>query len=550
MSRKTASPDTWQRLTQPHPSLGHTLERRQARALAGLSLVLFVVAVLVIAVIGVAQHGDPVYMHSLGHSAPVLALLALAYGLSRTSRPQVGALVLVAGLLVYDLIVIATTDSPTLAGRALALIAVPVVLSALLLGWRATLTSALLGVGGSLVMLLVLPWLSPSDLWITILFVALISALAVGTAISRERNIGLLSQQTQELDAYHLDLERQAGQRARRITAAAEVAQTIAGTRSLDALLKRVVNLITERFGYLHAQVFLLDETDRFAVLRASTGQVGREMLARGHRLTVGSPSIIGQVAERGEMIVAREADAEAAGQRDSMLPDVRSEIAFPLRVGSRVIGVLDIQTAASGALAASDVPILQTIASQLAIAVENARLFEQAEHNLHEIRALNRVLTGEGWRDYFDQHEGGVSGYEADEDGLRPLSTDKETTDAPDGALSLPISLHGSTIGQLEVVPGEDEPDSQAQAVLEAVAERIALALDNTRLIEQSRRAAWREQIINRVSTEIQRVSDLRSVLRVAVTELSRAFDAPRGFIELVADDDQDETVAKGASR
>jgi GAF domain-containing protein len=547
VSRKTAGPDVWQRLTQPHPSLDRTLEQRQARALAGLSLVLLVVAVLVIAVVGVVRHGDPAYTRSLGYFAPALTLLALAYGLSRTPRPQIGAPMLVAGLLVYDLIVIATVGSPTLAGRALALMAVPVVLSALLLGWRATLVSALLGVGGSLVMLLVLPWLSRPDLWMTVLFVALISALAVGTAISRERSTGLLSRQTQELDAYHLDLERQASQRARHITAAAEVAQVIAGTRDLGALLKRVVNLIAERFGYLHAQVFLLDETGRFAVLRASTGQVGREMLARGHRLAVGSPSIVGQVAERGEMIVAREDDAEAAGQREAMLPETRSEIAFPLRVGSRVIGVLDIQTAASGTLAVSDVPILQTIASQLAVAVENARLFEQAEHNLHEIRALNRILTGEGWRDYFDQH-GDVSGYEADEDGLRPLPADTETADTSDGALSLPISLHGSTIGQLEVVPGEDEPDSQVQDVLEAVAERIALALDNTRLIEQSRRAAWREQIINRVSTEIQRVSDLRSVLRVAVTELSRAFDAPRGFIELVADDDQDETVAKEA--
>jgi GAF domain-containing protein len=226
------------------------------------------------------------------------------------------------------------------------------------------------------------------------------------------------------------------------------------------------------------------------------------------------------------------------------MLPNAYSEIALPLRIGSRIIGVLDIQTAAPDAFTASDVPLLQTIASQLAVAVENARLFEQAERNLREVRALNRILTGEAWSEYLSERGGGTPlGYEADEHGLRPLPAEADATEVEaDGTLSLPISLRGSTIGQLEVVPDADEPDrDEVEAVLEAVAERIALALDNTRLVEQAQRAAWREQIINRVSAKIQHAPDLRSVLRVAVTELSHAFDAPRGFIELGADDDQD---------
>jgi GAF domain-containing protein len=295
-----------------------------------------------------------------------------------------------------------------------------------------------------------------------------------------------------------------------------------------------VVNLIVERFDFYHAQVFLVEEGERFAVLRASAGEAGRELLARGHRLAVASQSVIGHVTARGEPVIAL--DTDTLHRRNELLPHTRSEMALPLRIGERLLGALDVQSVNPNAFAAEDIPVFQAMADQLAVAIDNVRLLEEARQNLRNIKALNRQLTGEAWRDFMAGRADEPLGYRADVHGLHPVDEAAASGgDAPEGATSLPLMVRGQAIGSLDVGSKEGEAlDEELQAVLEAVAERVALALDNTRLSQQAQRTAQIQQLINVFSDKLQRAPDVRAVLRLVATEASRILGAPRGFVQL----------------
>jgi FOG: GAF domain len=140
------------------------------------------------------------------------------------------------------------------------------------------------------------------------------------------------------------------------------------------------VNLIRDRLGYYHASVFLIEESGRWAVLQESTGEVGRKLKERGHRLEVGGRSLIGWVTANGRPRVAQRTAEDPIHLKNELLPETRSEAAFPLKIGDRIIGALDVQSTLEEAFDAGALSVLQILADQLAVAIENARLYQQAQ--------------------------------------------------------------------------------------------------------------------------------------------------------------------------
>lgn len=335
-----------------------------------------------------------------------------------------------------------------------------------------------------------------------------------------------------------------------RLQAVVEVSNFITGARDLDSLLRDVVNLIVEKFGFYHAQVFLLTDDRRFAALRASTGETGKKLLERGHRLEVASSSVIGHVTARGKPIIALATDSDSLHKRNELLPDTQAEMALPLKIGDRILGALDVQGVRPDSFTSEDIPVFQAMADQLAIAIENVRLLEDAQQNLRDIEALNRQLTGEAWRDFVAGRAATEpKGYRADGRGVHPVEdapSDEEET--AEGVTSLPIVVRGQTIGSLDVEPTEDEAlDAETQAILGAVAERVALALDNTRLAQQAQRTAQVQQVLNVFSGKLQRAPDMQSILRLVATEVSEILGAPRSFAQLETRSDR--RAANGSS-
>jgi two-component system cell cycle sensor histidine kinase/response regulator CckA len=182
------------------------------------------------------------------------------------------------------------------------------------------------------------------------------------------------------------DLERRTAQ----LQVAAEVARDAVTAHNLDDLLSSAVDLVRERFGYYHAGIFLLDRPGEYAVLRAATGEAGRQMLEAEHKLKVGEVGIVGYVTGSGRSRVSLDVGADAVHFENPSLSRTRSEMALPLKVGGRVIGALDVQSIHEAAFDEDDVATLQIMADQLAVAIERTQLFEQTQATLEQrLRAV-----------------------------------------------------------------------------------------------------------------------------------------------------------------
>ena len=186
---------------------------------------------------------------------------------------------------------------------------------------------------------------------------------------------------------------RDLARRSTQLEAATQVAREAAAIRDVEELLDETVRLISDRFGFYHASVFLLDDAREYAVLRAASSEGGQRMLARGHKLRVGEVEVVGYVVETGEPRIALDVGEEALYFDSPDLPETRSEMALPLRARGEIIGALDVQSREPKAFSDEDVTVLQTLADQIAVAIANAQLFDQAHQELAERKRAEEVL-------------------------------------------------------------------------------------------------------------------------------------------------------------
>src|SRR5581483_1824378 len=182
--------------------------------------------------------------------------------------------------------------------------------------------------------------------------------------------------------------------RAIQLQTAAEIARDISSSLNLDELLAKAVNYIRERFDFYHASIFLLDLPGEFAVIREATGEAGAQMKRAGHKLGVGSKSIVGYVAGQGESLIVNDTAKDATYYANPLLPDTRSEAAIPLKVGDRIVGVMDVQSRQPYAFTDDNMRTLQILSDQMAIAVVNSELFAETQEHLSQHRLLHHITT------------------------------------------------------------------------------------------------------------------------------------------------------------
>lgn len=341
------------------------------------------------------------------------------------------------------------------------------------------------------------------------------------------------------------------------LQAVAETGEILAKLLNLNTLLPRAVEMIQERFGFYHVQVFLLDETNEYASLAASTGATGQKLLERRHRLAVGSKSVIGQVTLTAQPVVAR--DTDAIYFRNELLPNTRAELALPIMDGDKMIGALDVQSRRVDAFEAESIQALQVMSNLLGTSIRNARFFEQqdrsaretrrlfleSEANLREIQRLNQQLTKQGWENYL-RNRRQVNGVTLDEERIvaddrwtdmlvKASETRQPVSDSSNGTgvIAVPVMLGGEVIGAIEVESGSGR-ESETVEMVKAVAQRLALSLDKARLYEESQEATAQEQRINEIVARYQTVSSVDDLLQITLAELSSSLGAKRGAIRL----------------
>jgi len=178
------------------------------------------------------------------------------------------------------------------------------------------------------------------------------------------------------------------------LAASSDIGRLVTSTLDLDTIFQRSVNLIVERFGYYYASIFIIEESGKYAILQEATGAAGVKIKERGHSLPVGSNSIVGQAAQSGEVVVANNTAISSIHKPNPFLPETKSEAAIPLHVGTRVTGVLDIQSTELNAFTRDDVAILQLLVDQIAVGIDNARSYNLAQEAVEEMREVDRLKS------------------------------------------------------------------------------------------------------------------------------------------------------------
>ncbi len=182
--------------------------------------------------------------------------------------------------------------------------------------------------------------------------------------------------------------------RATQLAMVSEVSRQVAAFLDLDELLQNVVRRVRDRFGYSHVHVFTVDANMGYVVFRASTHPRGAEWRERGVGYRIGSEGIVGWVAATGEPLLVNDVSQEPrfVPYPDQVPDETRSEVVVPLVVGNQVIGVLDVESSELNAFGNEDLFILKTLAAQVAIAVEDARLYHSQKEEAYYLNVLLQV--------------------------------------------------------------------------------------------------------------------------------------------------------------
>ncbi len=337
---------------------------------------------------------------------------------------------------------------------------------------------------------------------------------------------------------------------ANRLLLAAEIARDAAALGDLDELLNRSSLLVLNRFNFYHTGIFLIDQQREYAILRASPTEAGREMLKQNHRLRIGKEGVVGNVAVTGEARVVADTNTDVSYLNNPLLPQTRSELALPLKVEARVIGILDVQSETPNAFTQDDIVVLQIMADQLALAIERVQLVEQLEGRLSELEHAYQQFTVTSWLDFSRQPDF-KTGYNFDgiklsaidsfpvwgQDALRrgrPVILPGKTTNSKDSLLAVPLKLRGQIIGVLSIRFTGDTLNSETVNLSEEIGNRLAVALENARLYTETQKLAQQERAVSEISTRITTSINIENILRTAVQELGRMLPNAEVIVQL----------------
>ena len=370
----------------------------------------------------------------------------------------------------------------------------------------------------------------------------------------------------QRIEARTVELEKanqQVQVKAARLQIISEISQEITSNvdQQPNELLNRIARSISEKFGFYHVGVFLLDEHREFAVLRASNSEGGQRMLNRRHQLKVGGIGIVGYVSQSGRPRIALDTGSDAVFFNNPDLPKTRSEMALPLKYGPTILGVLDVQSTFPSAFTEEDTNLLSTLTNQIAIVI-NSILAN--EHGGTGLSSQNTIKRGEKLKSRQMQ-----SGYSYLPDGTissaildgNPIINQAIATGETvilhqpakniPATLAVPVKFRDQVIGviQIEATDVNRKWTEDEVIMIQSISDRAAFALENARLFEETSRRAEQEETIASVTTQIGSSTDFSRILQTTVQELGRALGASRSFIQLGTPPENENTLEENAT-
>ena len=353
-----------------------------------------------------------------------------------------------------------------------------------------------------------------------------------------------VADRTRELEVAN----QQISHRAAQLEAITELSEAIAQLQDLGELLPATTRLVNERFGFYHVGIFLVDSSNEYAVLQAANSEGGQRMLARGHRLRLGT-GVVGFAAQMGQPRIALDVGADAVFFDNPDLPATRSEAALPLKSRTETIGVLDVQSTESGAFSQDDLQVLGTLADQISIALENTRLLTETRGALRQVQEVYDEFTRAEWsrtvaqagQPGFRYQLGRIEMLEhqmQDPEVVSAIKNGESSTSNGDkkrSTVAVPVKLRGEVIGVLHIEssePGRTWREDDISLV-EGVAERAAFAMENARLFQEARRRAAKESLISEATARISTALNIENILRTTAEELERVLGGSEVLIQ-----------------
>ncbi len=307
----------------------------------------------------------------------------------------------------------------------------------------------------------------------------------------------------------------------------ADICHRISGILNQQELLEKTIDLIQDQFKLTFAGVYLTHEASGSVKLAAGTGETGKNLAASGYKVPLTSLyPIIRPITSR-KTVYEPEANSSTLGPIYSHLPSTRSTLDIPLTAAHQVIGILSLHSNIPNYFDEDDITVLEGIANSLAVGLENARLYQEVKENLEKIQTLHKQYLGEAWSETAKAAGGLSYTYENE----KPYDLVGQTH-----LVDVPIELRDQIIGRLVLEVDRANLSPEEMGMVDSIATETAVALENTRLLEETQRRAEREQFLADISNKVRASSDVESILRTAILELGRSLKASEGSIRLEA--------------
>ncbi len=372
------------------------------------------------------------------------------------------------------------------------------------------------------------------------------------TIISTYQRDETLSNENTAISNKLVDFQNTLDRRRSRLVTTRQISREISQQTDIDKLLRDSVELIRTQLGYYFAAIYLNDNRNENALLKAATGEAGRLLLDRNYRIRIRDEGVVGSSIFRGEPVISENIDEEFPTYKNTALPNTKSEISLPLRIGQNVFGALDVHSDERSAFGDEDIEILQTITDQLSTVIDKNTKLNRLNETIARLEESYRSYTRGSWQSHlkgskkqlsftfsdnslepsFDNNEITRNVLESGEIITTQAATDNE--EEAESILAVPIMLRGQVLGVMKMKYKGKAVPSDLSDLAQNAAARLAVALENARLLEQNQLRAEREHMVGEISSRVRAASDIDSILRTTALELGRSLGIDEVRIQL----------------
>ncbi len=363
---------------------------------------------------------------------------------------------------------------------------------------------------------------------------------------------------TEKLDDTLKNQDVMIANRTTQLQMALDVARRLSSILSLEELLEEVVNLIHDRFDLYYTHIYLLDESKEHLVVAEGYGEAGADMKARAYSIALTTvQNLVARAARFGEVVQVDDVRAEVGWLPNPLLPDTRSEMAVPIKLGEQMIGVLDVQSNQEVGFDEHTAITMLAVASEIAVAIHNARRFTETTQALVEAQKIQQLYAQSGWQDYKTRHKTSV--YQQVQPGAAPIDDDLlaqvkqnvtrgqtvvTNSAQPNGGgtrqtpstLATPLAVRGQVVGHIRIHDTEQKRQwsSEEIALIESIGEQMSLAIENARLFGDTQQHAAREQLTREITDKMRSAPNVETIIETGLSELSKALGVSRSYVKL----------------